>query len=821
MAPEQANGQPVDARCDLFSLGCVLYRMATGQDAFWGQDMRSTLAAVLLHDPVPPAQRNPDLPPELARLILQLLAKNPADRPQSAREVARVLVALQKQEPPAGDAPAPDGMPSLPSGSLAQGKGISEQTRSALQEPGLPGSAAPPVVVPAPGRSPVSRRLVWVGAALVAAVALGLYYSLPALIRVATNQGEAVDQGKAEPVTGSPLAQPPASEDGRRDWPPEQVAHLGEAKQRHWGPVHHVALSPDAKWVASSGDDDMRLWDARTMQERMIAPSAGHLEPAFSADSKWLAIDTQLWDLSAGEPRRGPNLGQKGRLQAFSPDGKSLAFGHEGVAVWDFSAPEDKKWAVVLKEKLSLQSLSFGNHGKLLAAAVMPPGQPIRVWDLRDDQWVERPPVGLPGPTQVGQLALSPHGSLLAAACHDGHEASVRVWNLSGPQVVLLETLHDFPSGNLAVAWAANGQTLAVASVAEKAIGFWSVSPTALKLRGMLKDFSIPHTPMALAFSGDGRTLVSGGKDGTVRLFDLTRNPARELFPLRGVSGPVEVLAFSPVGSLLAAGNPHDIRLWDLAKLPAREPAVVAPAALASRRFLSVSADGTRLLTDRHLWDFSQSQKPLAEFSASWAAFSPRDSRTAVLASRGVPASHVQLVDFSHDQLRVVDSVRLPGNIDSLAFSPDGRSVFFGTGDGNLHPWDVAGTSLRARPIIRSAHPSLISAIAFTADGRTMATGGNDQVVKLWHLHNAQPQESNALPAPQWVTSLAFSPGDNMLAATGGTVVSLWAHPAGKTLREWRFPGTVSQSAFSPDGRYLATANKNGTVSVFRVDKLD
>jgi Leucine-rich repeat (LRR) protein len=97
MSPEQAQGRPVDARCDLFSLGCVLYRACTGQPPFWGPDPVSTLVAVTSVQPPPPRQLNPELPPVLDELVMELLAKDPAARPTSARAVADRLRAIAEQ----------------------------------------------------------------------------------------------------------------------------------------------------------------------------------------------------------------------------------------------------------------------------------------------------------------------------------------------------------------------------------------------------------------------------------------------------------------------------------------------------------------------------------------------------------------------------------------------------------------------------------------------------------------------------------------------------------------------------------------------------
>jgi Leucine-rich repeat (LRR) protein len=100
MAPEQARAEAVDARCDLFSLGCVLYRMCTGEVPFKGKDTMSMLLALAMDTPKPPCELNPEVPPALNRLILNLLAKKPADRPVSAAVVATVLETLAKSAPP-------------------------------------------------------------------------------------------------------------------------------------------------------------------------------------------------------------------------------------------------------------------------------------------------------------------------------------------------------------------------------------------------------------------------------------------------------------------------------------------------------------------------------------------------------------------------------------------------------------------------------------------------------------------------------------------------------------------------------------------------
>jgi serine/threonine protein kinase/ABC-type branched-subunit amino acid transport system substrate-binding protein len=99
MSPEQAEGKEVDGRSDLFSLGCVLYEVASGEPPFPGSSVFAVLTAVAFRDPRPLAEVNPSLPKELAELVMRMLAKKPEERPASASAVVEALEAITDAHP--------------------------------------------------------------------------------------------------------------------------------------------------------------------------------------------------------------------------------------------------------------------------------------------------------------------------------------------------------------------------------------------------------------------------------------------------------------------------------------------------------------------------------------------------------------------------------------------------------------------------------------------------------------------------------------------------------------------------------------------------
>jgi WD40 repeat protein len=338
----------------------------------------------------------------------------------------------------------------------------------------------------------------------------------------------------------------------------------------------------------------------------------------------------------------------------------------------------------------------------------------------------------------------------------------------------------------------------------------------------------------AVAFSPNGKTLVTGGDD--VRVWDTaTRRQVGET--ITGHEGAVQSVQFSPDGkTLLTAGEGPSAQLWDIETgkrfaQPYRE-STTSPWRHASIS-VSFSPDGAKLaLGDPGhgvtLWDIA-SEKAVHTVKTPQVdpfqrntvrpsvAFPPNGSLFAALGTDGA----VRFWDTATGIQRGKPLPAHPGDNASLVgpvivFSPDGALFATGGTDGRIRFWDTATRQPVGAPLTGHTRPdrtSLAQSLAFSPDGRMFAAGSEDGTVHLWDVHTR-----NLLGAPlsghtRAVTSVAFSPDGRTLAsgARDGTA-RLWnvaehlqlAHPA------IEHSGMLYALAFSPDGKTLVTGGDNG-----------
>ncbi len=248
MPPEQFTGATVDGRADLFSLGVILYALATGEQPFPGETMTAVSYKVVHTEPVPPARFNPAMPPELEAVILKCLAKSPAQRFQTGEELAGALAALRgapdstvmrtATATAGGDAEATlDG--SLPAMSVRQTAPVGGMAAPMK-------TAAPPVTAPKGAMGPVA----W-GMTAAAVVALGLGGGWFARHRSVAAEPAVQQSGAAASAmaTGTP-----------------GVAAVAAPKPAAAVPAEAVSAAADAprpRAAATVGFDPMKL-DAKT-----------------------------------------------------------------------------------------------------------------------------------------------------------------------------------------------------------------------------------------------------------------------------------------------------------------------------------------------------------------------------------------------------------------------------------------------------------------------------------------------------------------------------------------------------------------------------
>jgi WD40 repeat protein len=323
------------------------------------------------------------------------------------------------------------------------------------------------------------------------------------------------------------------------------------------------------------------------------------------------------------------------------------------------------------------------------------------------------------------------------------------------------------------------------------------------------------HRVESVAFSPDGKQVVSGSRDNTVRLWEV--ESGRELRRLISHVGDVQSVAFSPDGKQVVSGSSDEtVRLWEvesgkeLKVLKVRQGTVWCVAfSPDGKRIASASQDGKI-----KLWEVESGLLLYTlhgGLSLDTIAFSP-DGRK--LASGTTGSVYIWDLVSREKQLISPKDSQLFGSVE---FSPDGGKVARGATDGTVWIWEVKST--RELQIL-TGHRDKVQSLAFSLDGKTIASGSQDYTVRLWDIEESRGETRKLAGHKYEVTSVAFSPdGSKLASGSGDHTVRLWNVKSGEVKRtfseHWH---DVLDLAFSPDGSKLVSSSLDGTVRLWEAE---
>jgi serine/threonine-protein kinase len=751
MSPEQAKGEPLDGRSDLFSLGCVLYEMATGVSPFHSDGVLATMRRLVDESPQALASLNPELPPWFVAVVDRLLEKDPSRRFSSAREVSELLEGCLAHLQQPANVPLPAGLPQ-----------------------------------PARRRAWRPSNIGFKGVlAMIGALAIGLG---GVILLIAQNQPvenftkalppEAVAKliAPARGINEEPLGgdQILGGDDLRGKWAGEKngikVDLTFRGEQAHWQVHFRKAITPeDPRQLPSVGvtigADLKGVVDVKALRLNL------HL-PAYLGDDKEVQRSSRNGIQPVGQIQRGP----EGTMQL-----RIIPTGYENLALHDYDYP-----AV---------------EGLVLRRVAESPKQV-------QPKLVHRFPAG----TSVNTIAFSADGKLIAIAngnptfimqmngtslVKDNWRPSAEILNAgTGKTVVSLKLASNDE-------YAVSAAPDRASHFEVKALALWpdwsGVAVGALAATQQVSHFEV----RALAFSPDANLVAVGTSIGQVKLFNARtgelvrsldderakladKNTPENWKSLKRALGSVASLAFSPDGSLLAVcgesfddfsrvidgarrlgrltTGPGRLKVWDVKtgtlKLDLVGHSHANAVAFSLDGNLLASAgnwlDNNRAGTGVIVWDPRNGKKirtmtTEANGGTHAVAFSP-NSKLVLIGSRIFDKDNdtsTTAISLAHALTGIMEWKQIiPGWANPKAFSPDGKSVAVLCGKQSIRIFETETGTLKHE--IRSAaspQGGRWNDFAIAPQGHLLAIGGsgadNGGFVEVWELDSAPGGRGN------------------------------------------------------------------------------
>jgi WD40 repeat protein/serine/threonine protein kinase len=779
MSPEQARGEDLDARTDVFSLGLVLYEMIAGRHPYAGkcdEEIIEELKSEKEILPVPEAQ--PRIPAALDRIVAKTLRKKREERYPSGGEALADLERLKslievKSEKEEGKALRAENADQL----LTQFVVFHDADRKTR----IPLDALLTIWRFADlKRGKLERELI--RKSLVSAL-VGAWWKILLI------------------VTGTLLfaAWVSVSE----TWE-ERILRDG-----HVAAVRRVVFSPDGRLLASGGvDRQVIVWDfarrerLKTLNEH--SDSVGAL--AFSPDGKWLATGGGdgliVWD-TASWGKVTTKQFTKGRIDAvgFSPNGKLLAAAlsvDNSTLLWQTG--DWRQVGRIPKVDGFTATVLFTPDSRRLIFSQSDGAQP-NVWDTSAGK-----PIGPAFEPEWGGNcgALSPDGKMLVNI--DGH-GDVKFIDLERRKLLSRQKGHFFYSRS--AAFSPDGQLVATGS---NDIVLWEAATQRLLAR-------MEHTDnvWSLTFSPDGQWLVSTHGDGAILLWDVAMR--RRVANFGGHSGPVRNVVFSPDGSRLASSSDdQSVIIWD--REGSRKQAVLTDNKDGTTDMIFSSQPGQITTVNAtgtiRVWDIANHRRQETPGPGTTddqhdgyylaQAYSPDlrwvTSLSAVLerASGRVVFDYRAITD-NHDRVL------------AAAFSRDGQRLACVTGDEEVVLLETGTWRVLAR---RKAPSTVAIRVSFSPNGENLAVGGYNGHVWLWSV-NPLRQIAELGRHDTHVEAVVFSPdGSRLASASDDRTIYLWDVGSHKLItRVGTHSSPVLSLAFSPNGRQIISGEQDHSVRLY------